>query len=103
MSDQVQEQTHAHPSVRVYLSIAAILTAVTVVEVGIFYIPAIRGTAFLAPILLLLSAGKFALVVMFYMHLKPDSKLFTALFTAPLLLAAAVVLALMTLMGAWVL
>ena len=39
---------------------------------------------------------------MFYMHLKPDSKLFTALFTAPLLLAAAVVLALMTLMGAWV-
>jgi cytochrome c oxidase subunit 4 len=103
MSDQAREKTHAHPSVRVYLSIAAILTAVTVMEVGIYYIPAIRETALLAPILLTLSAGKFALVVMFYMHLKPDSKLFTALFTAPLLLAAAVVLALMTLMGAWML
>jgi cytochrome c oxidase subunit 4 len=103
MTDQAHEQAQAHPSVRVYLSIAAILTAITVVEVGIFYIPAIHRTVFLAPILLLLSAAKFALVVMFYMHLKPDSKLFTALFTAPLLLAAAVILALMTLMGAWVL
>jgi len=103
MSDQGRVKTHAHPSVRVYLAIAAILAAITVVEVGIYYIPAIRGTWLLVPILLFLSAGKFALVVMFYMHLKPDSKLFTALFTAPLLLAAAVVLALMTLMGAWVL
>ncbi len=103
MSREVLKKPRAHPSARVYLSIAAILTAITVVEVAIFYIPAMRGTMSLAPILLLLSAGKFALVVMFYMHLKPDSKLFTAIFTAPLVLAAAVTLALMTLLGAWVL
>ena len=102
MSQEVLEKPRAHPSARVYLSIAAILTAITVVEVAIFYIPAIRGTMALAPVLLLLSAGKFALVVMFYMHLKADSKLFTAIFTAPLVLAAAVILALMTLLGAWV-
>lgn len=102
MSQEVLEKPQAHPSARVYLSIAAILTAITVVEVAIFYIPAMRETMALAPVLLLLSAGKFALVVMFYMHLKQDSKLFTAIFTAPLVLAAAVILALMTLLGAWV-
>ena len=91
----------AHPSIRTYLAIAAILAGVTVVEVAMFYIPAIGQTAMLAPILLMLSAAKFALVVMFFMHLKPDSKIFTLIFTAPLLLAALVILALMTLLGAW--
>ncbi|MCH7474571.1 MAG: cytochrome C oxidase subunit IV family protein [Gemmatimonadetes bacterium] len=65
------------------------------------YIPAISATAALAPVLLVLSAAKFALVVMFFMHLKPDSKIFTIIFTAPLLLAGLMILALMTLLGAW--
>ncbi len=102
MSNEGQDKAHAHPGTKVYLSIAAILTGITVIEVAIFYIPAIRETILLAPILLTLSAGKFALVVMFYMHLKPDSKIYTAIFTAPLVLAAVVILALMTLLGAWV-
>ena len=102
MSNEGQDRAHAHPSAKVYLSIAAILTGITVIEVAIFYIPAIRETILLAPVLLTLSAGKFALVVMFYMHLKPDSKIYTAIFTAPLVLAAMVILALMTLLGAWV-
>ena len=38
--------------------------------------------------LLLLSAAKFALVAMFYMHLKQDSKLFTGVFVFPLIIAA---------------
>ncbi len=102
MTDEVRDKVHAHPNTRVYLSIAAILAGITVIEVAIFYIPAIRETILLAPVLLTLSAGKFALVVMFYMHLKPDSKIYTLIFTAPLLLAAVVILALMTLLGAWV-
>ena len=101
MSEGAAPKHDAHPSVKVYLAIAAILTGITVVEVAIFYIPAIRETAALAPVLLVLSAFKFALVVMFFMHLKPDSKLFTLIFTAPLALAVFVMLALMTLMGAW--
>lgn len=95
MTDQAHEQAQAHPSVRVYLSIAAILTAITVVEVGIFYIPAIHSTMFLAPILLLLSAAKFALVVGFYMHLRYDHNLFRAVFVAPLLIAVAVIIGLL--------
>jgi cytochrome c oxidase subunit IV len=46
------------------------------------------------PSMLFLSTMKFVLVVMFYMHLKYDHKLFRALFTGPLIVAA------LTLIGA---
>ena len=46
-------------------------------------------------ILLVLSAVKFALVAMFYMHLKQDSKLFSGLFVFPIILAIGMVLALL--------
>ncbi len=88
---------HAHPTAAVYIRIAVILTILTVIEVGVFYVPAFHPV--LAPILLSLSAIKFAIVVMFYMHLKMDNKFFTFLFGGPLLLAAAVMLGLMFLFG----
>ncbi|HEX9726872.1 MAG TPA: cytochrome C oxidase subunit IV family protein [Gemmatimonadales bacterium] len=88
---------HAHPTTATYLAIAVVLTVITVVEVGVFYVPAFQ--AVLAPVLVTLSAAKFALVVMFYMHLKTDHKLFTLIFTAPLLVAVAVVIALLFLFG----
>ena len=53
----------------------------------------------LPPVLITLSGIKFALVVMFYMHLKTDHKLFTAIFTVPLLIALAVGVALLFLFG----
>jgi cytochrome c oxidase subunit 4 len=52
-------------------------------------------------VLLVLSAGKFCLVVMFYMHLKQDHRLFAAILSAPLLLATALIVALMFLFGSW--
>jgi cytochrome c oxidase subunit 4 len=88
---------HEHPSTGTYLAIAAILTVITVVEVGVFYVPAFAPV--LAPVLLVLSAAKFALVVMFYMHLKMDHPLFTFIFTVPFLIAAAVSIALLFLFG----
>jgi cytochrome c oxidase subunit 4 len=94
MSEQAE---HKHTSVGTYLTVAAVLTVVTLVEVGIFYVPALAPV--LAPVLLTLSAAKFALVVMFYMHLKGDHKLFTVIFTVPLLIAMAVVVALLFLFG----
>ena len=89
----------AHPSTGTYLAIAGVLTVITLVEVGVFYVPAFQSV--LAPVLLLLSGTKFALVVMFYMHLKTDHKLFTAIFTLPLLIAIAVIVALLFLFGAF--
>lgn len=83
----------AHATTGTYLRIAAILVMITVIEVGVFYVPVFQGA--LVPILLVLSAVKFVLVVMFYMHLKFDNKFFTVLFGGPLLLALAVVVSLL--------
>jgi len=83
----------AHATTATYLRIAAILVMITLIEVGIFYVPTFQ--AVLVPVLLVLSAVKFALVVMFYMHLKFDNRFFAFLFGGPLLLAVAVVVSLL--------
>ena len=93
----VRHAPEAHASTRTYLVIAAILTVITIVEVGVFYIPALHGI--LPPTLLILSAAKFALVVGFYMHLKYDHSLFRAVFLAPLGIAVAVIVGLLFLFG----
>ena len=89
----VQHAPEAHASTRTYLVIAAILTVITIVEVGVFYIPALH--VILPPTLLILSATKFALVVGFYMHLKYDHNLFRAVFIAPLVIAVSVIIGLL--------
>jgi cytochrome c oxidase subunit 4 len=88
---------HPHPGAKQYVAIAMLLLVMTVVEVAIFYIPSMH--VILVPSLLTLSACKFALVAMFYMHLKFDARLFSWLFVLPMILAAAVILALMKLFG----
>jgi cytochrome c oxidase subunit IV len=92
---------HAHPTAGVYLRVATVLVILTVIEVGVFYVPAFHPI--LVPALLLLSAVKFTLVVMFYMHLKMDSRFFTFLFGGPLLLGLGMTLGLMFLFGAFAL
>jgi cytochrome c oxidase subunit IV len=96
-ADQPHPVEHPHPTAGTYIRVAVILTVLTVIEIGVFYVPAFHPV--LAPVLLSLSAIKFAIVVMFYMHLKMDSKFFTLLFGGPLLLAGAVMLGLMFLFG----
>ena len=90
---------HQHPTARTYFIVGAILTAITVVEVWAYYIPSLVASRVFVPALLIMSAAKFAIVVMFYMHLKYDHKLFRALFTGPLLIAFATILALLLLFG----
>ena len=89
----VQHAGEAHASTKTYLVIAAVLTVITIIEVGVFYLPALHGI--LPPTLLILSAAKFALVVGFYMHLKYDHNLFRAVFVLPLLIALAVIIGLL--------
>ena len=100
MSEQdphAHDGEHHHPGAKEYLGIAVVLTVITAIEVAVFYIPAMHPV--LVPTLLTLSALKFALVAMFYMHLKFDHKLFSWLFVVPMALALAVILALMKLFG----
>ena len=74
-------EEHEHPTWGTYKYIAIILTVITVIEVWVYYIPAFVATKAFIPTLLIMSAVKFAIVVLFYMHLKYDHKLFRALFT----------------------
>lgn len=90
---------HAHPDWGTYKWVALILTLITGMEVWIYYIPSFTKTNLFVPTLLILSAVKFAIVVMFYMHLKYDAKLFRALFVGPLTLAAFTIVGLLFLFG----
>ena len=90
---------HAHPRAKEYLGIAVVLTVITAVEVAVYYVPAMRPM--LVPVLLVLSALKFTLVAMFYMHLKFDHRLFSWLFVVPMILMSLIVIGLLRLFGHW--
>ena len=92
-------EVHEHPTWREYKWVALILTVITVVEVWGYYIPSFVASPLFVPILLIMSAAKFIIVVMFYMHLKYDHKLFRALFTGPLIIASLTLIALLFLFG----
>jgi cytochrome c oxidase subunit 4 len=89
---------HAHPDWGTYKWVALILTVITVAEVWIYYTP-LKQTRVFVPLLLVLSAAKFAIVVMFYMHLKYDAKVFRALFVLPLTIAIIALVSLLFLFG----
>jgi len=95
MSHDPHHAQHSHPTGATYLKVAAILTLITVIEVWAYYIPALVASPLFNPALLAMSALKFAIVVLFYMHLKYDHRLFRALFTGPLIVATATIIALL--------
>src|SRR4249920_4236239 len=98
-----QPAEHTHPSSGVYVKIGLVLFVLTALEVGLYEFTygehsGVTGHAlqpFFVPLLLALSAVKFALVAMFYMHLKQDHRLFSGLFVFPIILAIGMVLALL--------
>ena len=95
MSEAGHTRERAHPTPLTYVRVAFTLAAITGVEVGLFYVdmtPALFVACFFV-----LSATKFALVAMFYMHLRYEAKLFSTLFFAGLALAVAVVFTLIAL------
>ena len=98
MTERHGEETH--PPIRTYLVVAAVLAVVTAVEIAVFYVTWFARV--LVPTLIVLSAAKFSLVVMFFMHLRFDSRVFSGLFVGPLVIAVCIVLALMALFGAFV-
>jgi cytochrome c oxidase subunit 4 len=86
---------HAHPNALRYVQIATVLAVLTAFEVAVYYSRELHPV--LVPILLTLSACKFALVVLFYMHLKFDSRIFGALFTLGMFIAGSIIVALIVL------
>jgi len=79
-----------------YIKVAVFLAVITAIEVGLSYMVDDLGALFL-PLLLGLMLLKFFMVILYFMHLKFDSKLFSFLFYLGLGLAVSVyVVALMT-------
>jgi cytochrome c oxidase subunit 4 len=76
-----------HPSAREYVRIFFILGAITAVEVAIYYVREEMGRWFL-PVLFALMASKFAIVVLWYMHLKFDDRRYARFFVMGLAGAA---------------
>ena len=74
-----------------------ILLAITVMEVSVFYVPALARV--LVPVLLILSTLKFSLVAMFYMHLRFDHPWFSYVFVGPLIIAIGLAVAMLWLFG----
>ncbi len=79
------EGDHAHPGARRYVEVAAILAAVTAVEVGLYY-TSLSGIL-LVSILVGLAAIKFGMVAAYFMHLKFDGLLLRRLFVTGIILA----------------
>jgi cytochrome c oxidase subunit IV len=84
---------HAHPTAKVYIQIAVILTIITAVEVFVLYLPDMGlhvAGAILVTIFAVLSVAKFLLVVGWYMHLKFDPPMFRRMFGFALVVALTV-------------
>jgi cytochrome c oxidase subunit 4 len=86
-----------HADVGTYVKVAAILTVITGLEFAVIYIRAL--TPILVPLLLVMSAAKFVLVVLFFMHLRYDSRTLSTVFFGALVIAIGFVVALTTLTG----
>ena len=79
---------HNSPSSRTYINIFIVLFVVTAIEVGASYLSDIGVPVWgEIAVLVLLAALKGLLVVMFYMHLRFDSRWFIFLFSAAMVLA----------------
>jgi len=71
---------HHYPTSRTYLLVFAGLVILTLIEVGVAYIEG----GIKAPLLLGMAAIKALLVILFFMHLKYDSRWFAFIFFAPM-------------------
>ena len=87
---EAHEKGHGFSDLQ-YVQVAAILAFITALEVIASYTDWL-GAAFI-PVLLILMAIKFVMVVSFFMHLKFDSPIFSWLFYSGLFLAVFVYVA----------
>ena len=99
MAVETRPRERSHPTPLVYVGVAVVLAAITAVEVWAVYQHSLRSV--LVPILIILSAIKFSMVAMFFMHLRFDNRLFAVFFIGGLLLATGVLFAVASLFRAF--
>jgi cytochrome c oxidase subunit 4 len=87
-----------HPTAAQYIVIAVILTVLTGLEIGVYYVHSLQSI--LVPLLIILAFFKFILVAAYYMHLHFDDRVFAVLFVFPLMLACLILASLTMLFSA---
>lgn len=95
--EKAKSHGEQHVSTKVYWQVAIYLSIITAVEVAIFYIEALAPV--LAPLLIILSLAKFALVALYFMHLRFDKVILTGLFGAGFAIAIAITLGVLAQQG----
>jgi cytochrome c oxidase subunit 4 len=80
---------HAHPTPAAYVGIAVILAIVTAVEIALFYVDDVSDTVITVSLLVLMVV-KFALVALWFMHLRFEAPIFKRLFVGGIILAVIV-------------
>ncbi len=91
---------HDHPSDWEYIKVAIFLACVTAAEVGLYYVEGLDRRIILL-LLCIMMVVKFAIVAMWFMHLRFDSKIFRRLFVTGILLAFGVYLIVLTTFHVW--
>ncbi len=87
---KIGEKHQHHPN---YLLVFASLAVLTAIEVGVTYVPLLNPV--IVPILLALSFFKAMLVILYFMHLRFDSRWYGFIFFVPFLLVIPMVIVLM--------
>jgi cytochrome c oxidase subunit IV len=88
IEDPHASHERTHPPESEYIKVFLILAAITAAEVATYYFE--FDTWLLLGLLIPMMIAKFVIVAMFFMHLRYDSKVFTAAFVFGLVLAAGV-------------
>lgn len=91
-------ERHGHPGAAEYVRVAVVLAVATALEIGLYYLTGLPDAA-VTFLLLFLMAFKFALVALWFMHLKFDNRLFMRLFVTGLILAMTVFAIVLTTFG----
>lgn len=97
--EPAEEHAKPHPTDKQYVMIGLILGVLTLIEVGLYYVDigALNNTT-----LLVLAVIKFAMVAMFFMHLRFDRPILRRLFVTGLLLAIGVYLIYLLTLGVYI-
>ena len=79
---------HAHPGPAEYVKVALFLAVVTAAEVALYYISSLQDRpALMVGLLMFFMVVKFAMVALWFMHLRFDSRIFRRLFVGGIVLA----------------
>jgi cytochrome c oxidase subunit 4 len=95
--EEVEIVVEGHVPASTYVTVGLILAVITAIEVAVYYVGALEGA--LLSILLILSALKFVMVALWFMHLRYDSPIFTVLFAGGMALVFALLCVVLATLG----